>query len=97
MVGVTSPDGRGGGVGLGLQGSELGLLRAGAGVLLVPAHQVLEAGHALRPAWEATESFDLKPLLQQVEQRQFFNELKNIACMTPFSTVTRIDECPSQH
>lgn len=52
MVRVTLPDSSGREVGLGLQGSELGLMRAGAGVLLVPAHQALEAGHTLLPAWE---------------------------------------------
>lgn len=55
MVRVTLPDGSGGKVGLGLQGSELGLMRAGAGVLLVPTHQTLEAGDSLLPAWGTTQ------------------------------------------
>lgn len=52
MVRVTLPDGSSGEVGLGLQCSELGLMQAGVGVLLVPAHQALEAGDSLLPAWE---------------------------------------------
>lgn len=55
MVRITLPDGSGGEVGLGLQCSELGLMQAGVGVLLVPTHQAMEAGDSLLPAWETTE------------------------------------------
>ena len=51
MVGVTLPDGSSGEVGLELQSLELGLVRAGVGVLLVPAHQALQAGHTELSAW----------------------------------------------
>ena len=52
VVGVALPDSGGGEVDLRLQGSELGLVRAGAAVILVPADQALEAGHPVLPAWE---------------------------------------------
>lgn len=56
MVTVTLPDGSGGEVGLGLQGSELGLMRTGAGMVLIPTHQALEAGDLLLPAWKMIEN-----------------------------------------
>lgn len=51
VIRVTPPLSSGGTVRLGLQGPELGLMWAGARMLLVPTHQTLEARHALLPAW----------------------------------------------